>query len=94
MMRRTIGLLVTLALAILWAPCAADAQPAGRIARIGVLWPETPAEIYPGVDAQQLFSQTLQALGWVEGRNIAFESRFAAGAFDSTLAIRPLTPGQ
>jgi putative ABC transport system substrate-binding protein len=75
-------LLVALALSLLVAPLAADAQPAGRIARIGVLWPDTPTEIYPGVDARQLFSQTLQTLGWVEGRNIALEPRFAAGDFD------------
>jgi putative ABC transport system substrate-binding protein len=82
MLRRSIGLLVTIALTLLVVPIASDAQPAEKIARIGVLWADTPPEIYPGVEAQQLFSQTLHDLGWVEGRNIAFESRSAAGDLD------------
>jgi hypothetical protein len=35
MLRRTIGLLVTLALGLLVAPLAAAAPPAGKVARIG-----------------------------------------------------------
>ena len=38
--RRTIAL--TLALGLLVVPLTADAQPAGKIARIGVLWEDTP----------------------------------------------------
>jgi hypothetical protein len=38
MMRRsTVGCIVTLTLSILMAPLAADAQPAGKVHRIGVL---------------------------------------------------------
>jgi ABC-type uncharacterized transport system substrate-binding protein len=80
-------LMVILALGLLAAPPPAGTQSAGKIARIGVLWADTPAEIYPGVDAQQLFSQTLQALGWVEGRTITVESRFAAGDLDRLPAL-------
>jgi hypothetical protein len=41
MTRRTLGLLVTLALALLMASLAAEAQPAGKVARIGYLAPGT-----------------------------------------------------
>ena len=37
MTRRSIGLLVTLALGLLWAPCAAEAQPPPKVHRIGYL---------------------------------------------------------
>jgi hypothetical protein len=37
MTRRLIGLLITLALGLLVAPFAADAQPITKVARVGVL---------------------------------------------------------
>ena len=61
-----------LALALLAAPLAIGAQPAGKVARIGIL---SPSPAYSGrVEASR---QGLQALGYVEGRNIAIEHRDA-----------------
>ena len=42
MMRRTIGLLITLALGFLVAPLAANAQPAEKVPRIGVIMQGVP----------------------------------------------------
>jgi putative ABC transport system substrate-binding protein len=76
----TIGLLVTLTLSCLVGPLAAEAQSAGNIARIGVLdlGHSSPA----AVELQRAFRQALRELGWVEGHNLAFESRWSAGDRD------------
>ncbi len=69
---RAVGLIVTLALGILWAPLAADAQPTGKVFRIGLL-----GNAYtPPYDA---FRQGLRELGYVEGQNIAIERRYSEG---------------
>ena len=53
------------------APLAAEAQQAGAIHRIGLLGPGGPG---PGPEE---FRRGLSELGYVEGRNIRFESRWA-----------------
>jgi putative tryptophan/tyrosine transport system substrate-binding protein len=63
-------ILTTLALALLAAPLAAVAQPAGRVHRIGVLGTSDG----PG---WQWFRDGLQSLGYLEGRTIAVEWRWA-----------------
>ena len=60
------------------APLAAQAQQAGKVYRIGFLW-ESPA-VYP--DAIEGFRRTLRDLGWVEGKNVAIEYRWAEGRYD------------
>jgi putative ABC transport system substrate-binding protein len=62
---------------LLAAPLAAEAQPAGKPYRVGVL--SAGSMVNPEIQA---FRESLQALGWVEGRNIAIESRFAEGRTD------------
>jgi putative ABC transport system substrate-binding protein len=78
-MRRRTAWILTLTLSLLWGPLAAEAQPGGKMPRIGVLAPGTPAVSHPSLDA---FRQGLRALGWAEGQNIAFEYRFAEGQLD------------
>ena len=73
MICRPCGLIVLAALAILAAPLAAVAQQPGTIFRIGFLDPSTAAGSAVLVDA---FRQELSKLGWIEGKNIAFEYRF------------------
>ena len=63
------------ALALLAAPRSVEAQPAGKIARIGVLTSGSPATSAESVDA---FRQRLRELGYLEGRNLAIEVRHAA----------------
>jgi len=77
MCRSTIGLMLTLALSILVAPRAAHAQPPGKGVRVGVLVP-----LAPGLPVHQAFTQRLQALGYVEGQNLALEVRAAEGQFE------------
>ena len=66
------------ALGLLAAPLVAEAQQAGKISRVGVL-SGGPAKPNPSLDA---FRQSLLALGWVEGRNVTIEARFADGKMD------------
>ena len=58
-------------------PLAAHAQPSERVRRIGALlgYPEHDPETQPLIQA---FRDGLAALGWVEGRNLRIEYRFAA----------------
>jgi len=69
----TAGTLVC-ALALVLTPLVAEPQPAGTVYRIGVLSPEAHP---PGLF--EAFSERLRELGYVEGKNIAFESRQAEG---------------
>jgi putative ABC transport system substrate-binding protein len=76
------GFPIALALALLAAPLAAEAQPAGRIHRIGVLGTSDG----PG---WQAFRDGLQSLGYLEGRTIAVDWRWAgndAGRFTDLAA--------
>ena len=55
------------------APLAASAQTGTTVRRIGQLWtgvPETPSEV-------EEYAAFLRALGWVEGRNLLVERRYA-----------------
>jgi putative ABC transport system substrate-binding protein len=65
--------MVMLIVAALAAQLAAEAQPA-KIARVGVLLFGTP-----DTDAFPAIRRGLTALGYVEGRNIHFEHRYAEG---------------
>jgi putative tryptophan/tyrosine transport system substrate-binding protein len=80
MRRCTMALLITLALGLLVAPLAAMVQPAGHIARIGVL--DLGYSPPAAVALQHVFRQALRELGWVEGHNLTFESRWSEGDRD------------
>jgi hypothetical protein len=75
MPRRTIALLITLTLAILVAPLAAEAQPTGKVYQIGRLITGVPSV---GPDPPlEAFQQGLRDLGYVEGQNLVMEQRYA-----------------
>ena len=78
MTRRTIGLLVTLALGFLVTPLAAEVQPARKMPRIGMLSFFDPP-VAPDWQQQSPFLHALHELGWVEGQTIAVEWRYAQG---------------
>ena len=64
----------TLAGGLLAAPLAADAQPAGKVYRVGILG-ESASD--PSEDRLwQTFRLGLRELGWIEGGNILIESRW------------------
>ena len=71
--------LVTTAAGLFAAPLAAEAQPAGKVSRIGYLSP-----LLPAADAtrREGFRQGLEELGYREGQNIAIEYRWAEGKLD------------
>jgi ABC-type uncharacterized transport system substrate-binding protein len=65
-------------------PLPAGAQPSGRVARVGVL----------GIEAASLddfsrraFLAALKDLGWLEGQNLVFEGRYAAGQSERLPAL-------
>jgi ABC-type uncharacterized transport system substrate-binding protein len=72
---RTIGATVTLIISILLAPLVADAQPAGKVYRIGRLAPGSP-EGSPFIES---FRQALHERGYIEGQNLVIEYRWAEG---------------
>jgi putative tryptophan/tyrosine transport system substrate-binding protein len=59
-------------------------QPAATMPRIGFLGVATPAAWGPRLDA---FRAGLRDLGYVEGKNIAIEFRFAEGQYDRLPAL-------
>ena len=66
-------------------PPAATAQPAGKVARIGILSPSSPSEASRSPsDLAVLFKafrEGLRDLGYVEGQNVRIESRWAEGNY-------------
>jgi putative ABC transport system substrate-binding protein len=81
MKRREFIMLIGGAVAV-W-PLAARAQQPERIRRIGVLFGgPNDAEFRSKLGA---FQQTLQQLGWVEGRNIEFDIRWGGNDADRVL---------
>jgi putative tryptophan/tyrosine transport system substrate-binding protein len=60
-------------------PLAAQAQQPARLPIIGFLGPSTPSAMSHWVP---VFVQRLRELGWIEGRTVAFEYRWAEGRSD------------
>ena len=58
----------------------AHAQPAGRVYRIGYLSAPSRKSVEKALDA---FLRALRDLGWVEGRNLVIEYRWAEGRIDA-----------
>jgi putative ABC transport system substrate-binding protein len=78
--------LFTVALcAMLFAVCfPARAQQPTKIPRVGYLTAATPSGMKPSTDA---FRQGLRELGYVEGKNIIIEWRYAEGKSDRLSAL-------
>jgi len=68
---KTLALAAILALGLLTAPPAAEAQQPDKVTRVGILAPTAPVAV------PRVLRQRLHELGWVEGRSFIFESRFA-----------------
>ena len=66
--------------ALAW-PLNARAQPAGKLYCIGY-FNAGAAAAQGGVGLERAFVEALRELGWMEGKNIAFEYRFAEGHSD------------
>ena len=74
--------IVVIAVAFTLCGARASAQQTGKIFRIGFLDPSNASGIAALVDA---FRQELSKLGWIEGKNIAIEYRFAESKGDERL---------
>ena|SRR5206468_3726856 len=81
---RLIGLAVILTLSLNLVPLEADAQQAAKVSRIGFLGNSTAA-----LEANLVgpFREGLRDLGYVEGRNIVIEYRWAEGKYERFSAL-------
>src|SRR4029453_11675462 len=77
---RLIGLAVVLTVGVLL-PVAAGAQQTAKIPRIGFLSPSSPSDSRTPLRFGA-FRQGLREVGYLEGRTIAIESRWAAGKYE------------
>jgi ABC-type uncharacterized transport system substrate-binding protein len=73
-MRRREFITLASSAAIAW-PLAARAQKPGKVYRVGFLW-DSPAVFAEGIEA---FRGGLREQGWIDGRNITIEYRWAEG---------------
>jgi putative ABC transport system substrate-binding protein len=72
----------TLTGGLLAAPLAAEAQPTGKMARVGVLGvgpTPSPEELAKSVSTNPLWL-SMRQLGWVDGQNMVVERRFGESA--------------
>ena len=69
----------TRALGLLAAPLVAEAQPTGKVYRVGYL--------SPAADVFEAFRHGLREFGYVEGQNLVLEVRLAAGRHDQLPAL-------
>ena len=76
--------IATLAGGLLAAPLAAEAQPSGRVAHVGLL----SVNVASFDDASNnAFVAALRELGWIVGENLVVEARYAAGRVDRLPAL-------
>ena len=68
--------LLTSLAGVLAVPLAGEAQPAGKIYRIGTIWTT------PTPSADDTLRQALRELGWIEGQNFVFERHYSEGRND------------
>jgi hypothetical protein len=74
---RQIGLAVVLAINLILAPLAGEAQPGEKVRRIGFL-----SAALHGSEVDDALRQGLREHGYVEGQNLLIEWRFAEGKYD------------
>ena len=75
-------LLIASAVLLIAAPLRTEAQQPGKVFRIGFLRTSAPPDAY--IEA---FRQGLMELGYTEGKNVAFEYRWAGGNNDQLPAL-------
>ena len=79
-----VGCIVTFTLSLLVVPLLAVAQPVGKARRLGLLISGSSSDFAPRIEA---FRHGLRDLGYIEGRNIIIEYRFAEGQADRLPAL-------
>ena len=86
-MRLTPIAVVSLALALLSAPRATEAQPAGKVHRIGFLGVGSARQSGTAAPNLAALRQGLRDLGYEEGRNLVIEYRWADERVDRLPAL-------
>src|SRR2546428_10820005 len=79
---RLIGLAVALSLGLALTSLAGEAQPAEKVARVGILGigpVPSPQELAKSVSTNP-FWMSMRELGWVDGQNIVVERQFGESA--------------
>jgi putative tryptophan/tyrosine transport system substrate-binding protein len=84
-MRRREFITIVGAAAAGW-PFAARAQRTGKVYRIGILLPNTPAIVARNPRIRALL-QGLQDLGWIDGQNVTLEWRYGEGQSERLAAL-------
>jgi putative tryptophan/tyrosine transport system substrate-binding protein len=74
------------AVAVLAAPLIAEAQPARKVFRIGILG-NVPLTDQEGARLWRAFTEGLRDLGYVDGQNVTFERRFSEGRYERLPAL-------
>jgi putative tryptophan/tyrosine transport system substrate-binding protein len=82
--RKTMWLVVILALVLLTAPLAANAQAPTKVYRIGYVRGGTGAAT---ASEDEAFTQRLQELGYTAGQNLVIEARFVQSPFERLPAV-------
>lgn len=78
--------IIAVVLLLFAAAFTAAAQPPEKVPRVGYLWPGSSSD--PArLRRFEAFRQGLRDLGYVEGQNIAIESRWAEGRYDRYPAL-------
>jgi putative tryptophan/tyrosine transport system substrate-binding protein len=80
----SVGLIVTLVLALLVVPLAADTQPGAKVPQIGFLLLGHPN---PTSQFWEVWRQSLREMGYVDGHNIVFVERYAERQADRLAAL-------
>ena len=78
---------VIIALTLVMCGVVVEAQQPARIPRIGILAPPSASFISARIEA---FRQRLRELGYVEGKNIVIEYRYAEGKVERILTSQPI----
>src|SRR5215468_329992 len=81
---RLIGLAIVLTVCLTLAPFTAEGQPTGKVARIGYLSPLSTAADSANMEA---FRQGLRDLGYVDGKTVVVEARYADGRLERLPAL-------
>ena len=73
-----------LVLAVLITSPSLHAQQEGKVARLGLIFPSTAA---PWVESLRAFRQRLADLGWIEGKSLVLDFRYADNQLDRLPAL-------
>ena len=78
MVTSNVLVIVLVAVSVLFSPVSTGAQPPSRVYRIGFLGATSPSGYASQVEA---FRAGLRDLGYVEGKNVVIEFRWAEGNY-------------